>query len=143
TSDDQVARGGTVSAQVAASDPKGDALRIEWKLCLEQPYHDEGFGADFNAVQRDGQSVVTSVATMKAPENGGIYRLYCYVRNAHGGAATGSLPIKVKGPPAAFKAARVKLPLLVVGGDKMPYSPSGWMGDTKAIQMDFDCTDNP
>ena len=77
------------------------------------------------------------------PENGGIYRLYCYLRNAHGGAATGSLPIKVKGPPAPFKAAPVKLPLMVIGGDKMPYTPSGWMGDTKAIRMDFDCTDNP
>ena len=145
TSDDQVERGAAVSAQVVASDPKGDALRIEWRLCLEQPgYTVEGLGADPTpsfpqAIERNGESVVT----LKMPEYGGIYRLYCYIRNAHGGAATGSLPIKAKGPPAPYRAAQVKLPLMVVGGDKMPYIPSGWMGDTKAIQMDFDCTANP
>jgi hypothetical protein len=134
-----------VSAQVAASDPKGDALRIEWTLCLEQPgYSVEGLGGDATpsfpqAIQGNGQAAVT----LKMPEHGGIYRLYCYVRNAHGGAATGSLPIKVKGPPAPFKAPPVKLPLVVVGGDKTPYSPSGWMGATKAIQMDPDCADHP
>ena len=31
------------------------------------------------------------------PQAGGVYRLYCYVRNSHGGAAVGSLAIKVSG----------------------------------------------
>ena len=91
-------RGGTVSARVAASDPKGDALRIEWKLCFDQP----GLSVDKlgatdptpsfpQAIQRNGQPTVT----LKMPDGGGIYRLYRHVRNAHGGAATGNLPIKV------------------------------------------------
>ena len=91
------------------------------------------------AIEHNGQPAVT----LKMPESGGIYRLYCYLRNAHGGAATGSLPIKVTGPQASFKAPQAKLPFVVVGGGHMPYTPSGWMGDAKAIQMDFACTDNP
>lgn len=79
------------------------------------------------------------------PRSGGIYRLYCYVHNAHGGAAVGSLPIKVTGPVALIKAAVVPLPLvLYADGQKgMPYTASGYMGNVKAINMDFDCTVNP
>ncbi len=30
------------------------------------------------------------------PENRGVYRIYCYIRNDHGGAAVGSLPVLVR-----------------------------------------------
>jgi hypothetical protein len=146
TSKDQVARGETVTATVATHDPQGDALGIEWALYREQAnYEVEGLGAAATpsypeAIQQNGQAQVS----LKMPPDGGIYRLYCYVRNAHGGAAVGSLPIKVMGPAARFKAAAPKLPLVVVGEEsKSPYAASGWMGDTKAIEMDPQCTDNP
>ncbi len=97
TSEDQVGRGATVTARVKASDPKGDRLRIEWKLCLDQP----GLTVDNSsadptrsfpqAIHRNGQQAVT----LRMPDGRGVYRLYCYVRNAHDGAATGNLPIKV------------------------------------------------
>ena len=146
TSKDQVARGETVTAAVAASDPKDDAIRIEWVLYREQASYDvDGLGAASTpsypeAIQQNGQARVS----LKMPQEGGIYRLYCYVRNAHGGAAVGSLPIKVTGPAGRFKPATPKLPLVVVGGQaRAPFTPSGWMGDNKAIQMDFECTENP
>lgn len=144
---DQVSGGDTVQAMVEASDPKGDTLQIEWALFREQAnYNVEGTGVATTpsypeAIAKNGEAEVT----LKMPRSGGIYRLYCYVRNAHDGAAVGSVPIKVAGPVGLIKAAAPKLPLVVVGdGQKvMPYIPSGYMGNTKAINMEFDCTDNP
>ena len=146
TSSDQVVRGDTVTAEVKANDSKGDPLRIEWTLHREQAsYAVEGLGEDPTpafpeAIRENGQARVS----LKTPQQGGIYRLYCFIRNSHGGAAVGSLPIKVKGPPARFVPATPELPLLLVGeGAKDLYVPSGWMGDTKAIEMDAACTENP
>ena len=141
-----MARGETVTAAVTAKDLEGGAVRIEWVLCREQASYDvDGLGSAATpsypeAIARNGQARVS----LKMPQDGGIYRLYCYVRNTHGGAAVGSLPIKVTGPAARFKPATPKLPLVLVGdGAKTLYIPSGWMGDTKAIDMDPLCTENP
>jgi len=145
TSPDQTVAGGKVTAVVAAKDPSGDPLEILWDLRLEQAgYGVDGTGAPATpsfpeAIVENGKAEVT----LKMPESGGTYRLYCYLRNKHSGAAVGSLPLKVKGSPTAFKPPRPKLPLRVVGGEASPYSPSGYMGDHKAIQMDADCTEKP
>ncbi|HVM49033.1 MAG TPA: hypothetical protein VMU04_13465, partial [Candidatus Acidoferrum sp.] len=37
--------------------------------------------------------------SVKMPGTKGVYRIYCYVRNAHDAAAVGSLPVLVKGGP--------------------------------------------
>jgi hypothetical protein len=146
TSSDQVSKGETVTAEVAAKDPSGEPVRIVWTLHREQAsYAVPGLGADPTpaypeAIQDNGKARVA----LTMPQYGGIYRLYCFVRNAHGGAATGSLPIKVKGPPARYVPPVLNMPVVVVGEDaKGAYVPSGWMGDAKAIEMDADCTENP
>ncbi|MGA2034093.1 MAG: glycoside hydrolase family 2 TIM barrel-domain containing protein [Thermoguttaceae bacterium] len=142
----QVSRGEKVCARVTAGS-QGGPVKIEWVLCPEQAnYGDQGSGGAATpsfpeAIRANGGPEV--VVTM--PKAGGIYRLYCYLRNAHGGAAVGSLPIKVLGPVAPQKPLVANLPLVIYGdGQKgMPYNPSGWMGNTKAIQMEVDCTENP
>ncbi len=147
TSKDMVARGETVTASVEAVDPKGGPVKIQWLLLEEQATYDvQGPGTSQapafpDAIERNGESQVK----VKMPKAGGVYRLYCCVRNDHGGAAVGSLPIKVTGPVPLVKAAVAKLPLVVLadGQKNLPYSPSGWMGNTQAIKMDFDCTDQP
>ncbi len=147
TSKDQVARGEKVRAVVEARDPQGAALKIQWTLLGEQAsYSAQGLGADAtgsfaDAIAQNGRPTVT--VTM--PKSGGVYRLYCVVRNGRGGAAVGSLPIKVAGPASPLKPAVARLPLVLLGGDatKRPYIPSGWMGNVKAIRMDADCTENP
>ena len=147
TGKDQVARGEKVRAVVEARDPKGATLKVQWTLLDEQASYDvQGRGlnatASFpDAILQDGQPAVT--VTM--PNSGGVYRLYCVIRNGRGGAAVGSLPIKVAGPAALVKPAVARLPLVLLGGDakQKPYFPSGWMGNVKAIRMDPDCTENP
>ena len=120
---------------VEARDPKGEILKIQWALSREQASYDvQGLGADATAsfpgaILHNGQPEVT--VTM--PMSGGVYRLYCVVRNGRGGAAAGSLPIKVTGPASLIKPAVARLPLVLLGGDaeRKPYVPSGWMGNLR------------
>lgn len=147
TSKDRVARGEIVSACVDATDPKGSPLKIQWLLLEEQAsYEVQGPGATQapafpDAIAQNGEAAVT----VKMPNAGGIYRLYCCVANNNGGAAVGSLPIKVNGPRPLIKAPVAKLPLVVLadGQKAMPFAPSGWMGNTQATKMDFECSDQP
>ena len=142
---DQVAGGETVKAEVDTADEKGDKLKIDWRLFREQGNYDvQGTGAAATpgypeAIEKNGEREVT----IKLPKFGGVYRIYCYIHNEHGGAAVGSLPVKVAGPEAAFEAAKARLPLEVIGEGEGPYIPSGYMGNTKAISMQADCADNP
>ncbi|MCY2990530.1 MAG: hypothetical protein NTY19_22030 [Planctomycetota bacterium] len=144
---DQVLGGETVKARVEAAAAQGDTLKIEWVLCSEQAnYGVQGTGADATpefpeAIAKNSETQVT----VQMPKSGGIYRLYCYVRNAYGGAAVGSLPIQVAGPKTPVKPLVVKLPLVVYSDEQQapPYVASGWMGNHQAVSMDSDCTDNP
>src|SRR5207253_2876107 len=109
-------------------------------------YDAQGLGLDPTpsypeAIEKNGGAHVI----LKMPRLGGIYRLYCYVRDTHGGAAVGSLPLKVAGPTAPIKATAARLPLVLYADEQkgMPYVASGWMGNIRAIQMDFECTDHP
>jgi hypothetical protein len=94
---DQVAPGGTVTASVEASDPKGDKLKYEWAVHNEMGQGTSEATAPMppavpNAVEKNGEAQVT----VKMPSQGGVYRIYCYVRNEHGGAAVASVPVLVR-----------------------------------------------
>jgi hypothetical protein len=75
------------------------------------------------------------------PKGAGRCRLYVFIRDGRGGAATASVPIRVTGPEAPIDAFRVRLPFVVYAdqGSEEPYAPSGWMGDYRAIEMDPHC----
>jgi hypothetical protein len=143
----QVARGEKVRASVSVASPRGEPAKIEWALFREQAnYNVEGTGVKAapsfpEAIETNGEPEV--VVTM--PKSGGVYRLYCYLRNAHGGAAVGSLPIKVLGAAAPVKPMVATLPFSVYsdGQKGAPYVASGWMGNHEAIKMDFECGDHP
>lgn len=147
TSQDQVGMGETVTA--SATLVKSDTEpKIEWSLYREQSnYNVEGTGSAATAsypeaIEKNGQTNVT----LKMPANGGLYRLYFVARDAHGGAANGSLPIKVNGKskPTRYQPPTPTLPLTLVGeGSTALWSPSGYMGDHKSIRMDADCDEQP
>jgi hypothetical protein len=87
----------TVKPSVTASDPKGGKLKYEWTVALELA--DFGVqGPDAKpgklfpeAVLKNGEAK----AEIKLPNNKGVYRITCYVRNENGGAALASVPVKV------------------------------------------------
>ena len=143
----EVSAGDTVNAGVDASDPQGDNLKYEWVMYRELGTYNiqepgAGTGQAFTgAIGQNGEPQVS----VKMPGINGVYRIYCYVRNEHGAAATGSLPVLVKGgQEPTFKAPVAKLPYLIYGEEQgNTYFASGFTGNTNAVAMDERCTDNP
>jgi hypothetical protein len=138
---DEVDPGATVKATLTASSPKGDALKVRW--VLQQDVDDYNVGGDNEAapptfpraiVRSDLKSV-----EVRLPKEGGVYRLYAFVYDAHGGAAVANVPVRVKGPPVVRKGRPARLPLVVydeADRAKAPYAPAGWMGNTRGLKLD-------
>jgi hypothetical protein len=144
---DQVEPGARVSAKLEASDPEGDPLKVRWVLSREASIY--GVGGDEEErppvfpkaiAESDNQHAVVQM-----PKDGGGYRLFAYVHDNHGGAAVANVPLRVKGPEPLPAARVARLPLIVYSeaDQKMPYLPTGWMGNVKAMKMDPNCTVQP
>jgi hypothetical protein len=138
--------GQTVKATVSASDNEKDTLTIKWVL-----RHDSGtigVGGDAQAKTDTFAQAVSAdgaKATVTIPKGGGGYRLFAYVYDGKGGAAVANVPMHVDAPIVAQPSPKAKLPFTIYadGVKEDPYIPSGYMGNTKAIVMTPDCTDNP
>lgn len=139
--------GSRIRASLKSGDPDGDRLTVRWVLMEDS--QEFVTGGDFQATPPEfpGSIVKSSPAgaEIRLPDFGGLYRLYVYVTDPHGGAATASTPIRVEGPLRFRKGTKVSLPLLIAGeaGAKEPYASSGYMGNAAAIVMDPKCQDDP
>jgi hypothetical protein len=94
----QFAPGEAHQAQVVAEDLEKDALTIHWVLLAESRDRKEGGDRekappDFSRCLETGQG---PTAAFKAPADPGAYRLFVYVYDGKGHAATGNLPFLVK-----------------------------------------------
>ena len=142
----EVNAGDTVTASVDASDPQGDKLKYEWAIYSELgtfKIRQQGasVGQAFTeAIGRNGEPQVS----VKMPDMKGVYRIYCYVRNEHGAAATGNLPVLVtNGQEMSFKAPMAKLPYFIYGEEQnQTYFASGYTGNYNAVAMDLNYPDN-
>ncbi|MEM7013132.1 MAG: glycoside hydrolase family 2 TIM barrel-domain containing protein [Verrucomicrobiota bacterium] len=147
TSEAMVKPGGDVAAILEAKDAEGAELRVEWILA-EDPQN-YGGGGDFQAKPLSfPDAIVENSGTevkVKMPENGGTYRLYAYVYDNAGGAAVGNISLKVDGPRMTRGGAATNLPLVIYTEPDQPetYWPSGYMGNSQAIEVDAKSTDNP
>lgn len=136
--------GTTVRVQLQARHPAGNPLRVTWRLTGDTVEYPSGGDAQ-PVLPEFPAAVVTgdlTGATVRMPEAVGLYRLYVDVHDNQGSAATGNVALRVSEPPPD-DSNRSRLPLVVVGGDRPPYAPSGWMGNTAAIGLDPKCTDQP
>jgi hypothetical protein len=95
--EDRVAPGAVVHATVETSDPENDALKVEWQL-----HHamERSVGGDRQpAAAAYPQAIVRADAKsveVHMPKEPGIYRLFAFVRDGHGGAAVANVPIEVR-----------------------------------------------
>jgi len=139
--------GATISAALQTLDPENDPLTVRW--ILTEDSQEFVTGGDFQAAPPEFPGSITASsltgAEIRLPESGGLYRLYVYVRDSSGGAATASVPLHVDGPGKFRRGRQATLPLFVAGEDgrKEPFVPSGYMGNTTAIVMDPKCRENP
>jgi len=139
--------GDLVKASVDASDPQGDKLKYEWVMHRElgtyniQEAGASGGKAFTDAIEKNDEPQVS----VKMPEVNGVYRIYCYVRDEHGAAAVGNLPVLVKnGQEPPFVAPVAKLPYFVYGtGPGNAFVASGYPDNYNAVAMDDRCTNNP
>lgn len=139
--------GAIVKAAIEAKDPEGAPLKVRWVLQQEGSY---GVGGDAEAVPATFAGAIRKAdapeVEVMMPKGGGGYRLYAFVHDDRNNAATANVPLFVNGPVAQVPARKAKLPLVVydeAGGEKPPYAPSGYMGNTKAIKIVEDCPDDP
>lgn len=133
--------GDTFRANIGGGDPNGDPLTYEYRLLGETSGGDFG---DEAPPPPDYSQYITQAdrfgVTFTAPPFGGPLRLYAFVRDGRGAAATANIPVFIinDGTPPA------DLPAFVYSdGESSPWTPSGYMGDAWAISMDTGDTTDP
>jgi hypothetical protein len=137
----QVDPGAEVSVKSSIEDPEGSELSVRWVLRPEAAEY--ATGGDFrpNLAEIDGVVIESSVegARLRMPDEPGPYRLFLYVYDASGNAATANVPLLVKGEP------RTRFPVSVYEDsfESMPWAPSGWMGSVESLTLDGSYTDQP
>jgi hypothetical protein len=144
---DKLDPGATVQVALKTSDAESDPLSVEWVLSDEAEELNTG-GDTEAALPIHPAAIVKGGLTgveLKMPAYQGTYRLFAVVRDGKGGAAMANIPLRVDNgaprPPAP--ATRGTLPLSIIGEGGSPYVASGWIGDSKAISLDPDCTTSP
>jgi hypothetical protein len=143
---DQLQPGEVVLAKLTATDPERDPLDIRWVV-----RHDSatiGVGGDVQAAEPELAGAVVASgqqAKLTVPAGGGGYRLYAYVFDGQGGAAVANVPFYVNAPERVVPSPKAKLPLAIYADDAepSPFVPSGYMGNTKAITLSPDCSEQP
>jgi len=94
---DQVDPNQSIHASLEASDPDGDPLKVTWDLVDEAKPQKQGEQQD--APPSHPESIISSTdheVQLKAPHAAGTYRLFVYVRDDHGNAATANVVFRVK-----------------------------------------------
>lgn len=97
--------GAVLDCHLDASDPDGDELRYSWDLRLDVS-GDPKVGGDREEPTPPIDGLVLGAtgnrARFRLPDTEGDYRLFAYVHDGHGNAATANLPLRVEKP--AFPA---------------------------------------
>jgi hypothetical protein len=136
--------GAEVRVRAVIADPEGAAIRVRWVLRRESG--DYATGGDYRPMLPVIEGAVlearTDGARLHMPEAPGPYRLFLYAYDEAGNAANANVPLLVKGE------VRTPMPFYVYedGFEGMPWTPSGWMGSTGAMEsltLDGDHAENP
>ncbi|MGI9519971.1 MAG: glycoside hydrolase family 2 TIM barrel-domain containing protein [Pirellulaceae bacterium] len=144
----EVAPGAELNFSLLASDPEGQTIKIDWVLMANAS--SMVTGGDFQetppAFPELIQQATEDGATIKAPTEPGIYRVYAYVGDGNGAAAVANVPFRVRSPQEESpQGAQAELPFVVYDepASSTAFAASGWMGNTGAISLDDGCKDNP
>lgn len=96
---EQIAPGDYLKAKVTLSDPEGDPVTVEWQLVAEGKEFKIGGDREVSP-ETFPDAVIESDsrhAEIRVPDGPGLYRVFVFARDGHGGAATANLPVLVIG----------------------------------------------
>lgn len=86
------------TAHAKATDPEGDPLSWTWAVLPEETYHEPGKQPPMPSASPNTVIATHSdEATIQAPSNPGLYRLYAWISDGKGHAATANIPFEVLG----------------------------------------------
>jgi hypothetical protein len=94
----EVAPGARITAQLDATDPDGDPIVVRWEIRSESSDRHEG-GDRENEPPAHPECFLEARglnATFQAPARAGAYRIFAYLYDGKGGAATANVPFAVK-----------------------------------------------
>ena len=96
----EVAPGSAIRARAEAADPEGGPLTVRWEVRSESRDRKEGGDRESEPPAHPECFVETKGldAVFKAPTQPGAYRIFAYVYDGKGGAATANVPFAVKAP---------------------------------------------
>jgi len=130
----QLDPGDELHVLASVADPEGGSTRVRWVLRAESG--DYATGGDFRPSSPDIEDAIiegrVDGAIVRMPEYPGAYRLFLYVHDTAGNAATANVPLLVNGE------ARTRFPVSVYEESfhGMPWAPSGWMGSIDSLALD-------
>ncbi len=126
--------GAVLDVRIDAGDPEGEPLRAHWALRPESGEYLTG--GDFRDSMPDIEDAIVDGrpdgARVQMPEEPGSYRLFAYIYDPAGNAATANVPLKVKGEVRP----RMPVPVYEDRLENMPWVPSGWMGSVDELTLD-------
>ncbi len=137
----EVDPGDVIDVRAVVADPEGGPITVKWFLRPESG--DYLTGGDFRANMPDIENAVLDGrldgARVRMPADPGPYRLFLYVYDDAGNAATANIPLLDKGE------ARTRMPVSVYEDsfEAMPWAPSGWMGSTESLTLDGSYAEDP
>ncbi len=142
----EIEPGATVRLELAATDPDGDPLQVNWTVMQEADSYVTG--GDPQATPPTFTEAVQQASaqgcTVALPKSPGMYRVYVEVLDGKGQASTANVPIRVSEPTLDVGPA-VALPYTIYSeaGQPAEFAPSGWMGDSSAVVMTPESKDQP
>jgi hypothetical protein len=102
--------GASLVAVLRVSDPEGDLLNVQWVLQRDPGRY--GTGGDKEETPAEYPGAITKSdersATIILPEKAGLYRLFAFVRDSHGGGAVANVSLRVNAPLADVEAYPMK-----------------------------------
>jgi hypothetical protein len=142
----EILPGEKVQLELAASDPEGDQLQVNWTVMQEADRYVTG--GDPQATPPTFTDAVQAASatgcTVELPKTPGMYRVYVEVLDGKGQASTANVPIRVSEPTIeAGPAVALPYTIYAEAGQPSEFSPSGWMGDTSAVVMTPESKDQP
>ena len=90
-----VAAGSIIKARVEASHPEGDPLAYQWVLMDDPPFNPHGGQSGAKVIDEAIAQADACDVAVQVP-GPGAYRLFVYVRDGKGNAATGNIPVQTR-----------------------------------------------